>query len=202
MGQGTDEGAVFATNGTLDVGAHGQVTLGGTHATLRAANIEVAAGGSISGTGTVSGLGGGNKTVALTEIDNDGTITAEGGNLLLYGAVEGTGTLGIGNNATLTLQAAVEATQTLTFGNNSKAVLNDVRAFHGTITGFGSDDVLDLAGIQATNPSYGGGVLTLDTPFGQIFLNIAGPYSGMASRCSRTVSAAPSCRAAMATCIS
>ena len=177
VGQGTDEGALFATNGTLDVGAHGQVTLGGTHATLRAANIDVAAGGSISGAGTVSGMGGGNKTVALTDIDNDGSITAVGGNLLLYGSVEGTGTLGIGANATLTLQAAVEAGQTLAFGNNSKAVLNDARAFHGTITGFGSDDVIDLAGVQATNPSYGGGVLTLDTPFGQIFLNIAGPYS-------------------------
>ena len=177
VGQGTDEGALFATNGTLDVGAHGQVTLGGTHATLRAANIDVAAGGSISGAGTVSGMGGGNKTVALTDIDNDGSITAVGGNLLLYGSVEGTGTLGIGANATLTLQAAVEAGQTLAFGNNSKAVLNDARAFHGTITGFGSDDVIDLAGVQATNPSYGGGVLTLDTPFGQIFLNITGPYS-------------------------
>jgi T5SS/PEP-CTERM-associated repeat protein len=177
VGQGTDDGALFATNGTLDVGAHGQVTLGGTHAILRAANIDVAAGGSISGTGTVSGLGGGNKTVALTDIDNDGSITAVGGNLLLYGSVEGTGTLGVGNNATLTLQAAVEAGQTLTFANNSKAVLNDVRAFHGTITGFGSDDMLDLAGVQATNPSWGGGVLTLDTPFGQISLNITGPYS-------------------------
>jgi fibronectin-binding autotransporter adhesin len=177
VGQGTDDGALFATNGTLDVGAHGQVTLGGTHATLRAANVDVAAGGSISGAGTVSGLGGGNKTVALTDIDNDGTITAVGGNLLLYGSVEGTGTLGVGNNATLTLQAAVEAGQTLTFAHNSKAVLNDVRAFHGTITGFGSDDVLDIAGVQATNPSYGNGVLTLDTPFGQIFLNIAGQYA-------------------------
>lgn len=167
---------MFSTSGTLDVGAYGQVTLGGTDATLRAANVEVAAGGSISGAGTVSGLGGGNRTVALAEIDNDGTISAEGGNLLLYGAVDGTGTLGIGNNATLTLQAAVETTQTLSFGNNSKAVLNDVRAFQGTITGFGYDDVLDLSGIQATNPVWGEGVLTLDTPFGQIFLSIAGPY--------------------------
>jgi T5SS/PEP-CTERM-associated repeat protein len=177
VGQGTDDGALFATNGALAVGAHGQVTLGGTQATLRAANIDVAAGGSISGAGTVSGMGGGNNTVALTDIDNNGAITAEGGNLLLYGSVEGTGTLGVGNNATLTLQGAVESSQTLTFGNNSKAVLNDVRAFHGTITGFGPDDVLDIAGVQATNPSWGGGVLTLDTPFGQIFLNITGPYS-------------------------
>ncbi|HZB55936.1 MAG TPA: hypothetical protein VE527_20055, partial [Reyranella sp.] len=177
VGQGTDDGALFATNGTLAVGAHGQVTLGGTQATLRAANIDVAAGGSISGAGTVSGMGGGNNTVALTDIDNDGSVTAQGGNLLLYGAVSGSGTLGVGNDATLTLQAAVEASQTLTFGNNSKAVLNDVRAFHGTITGFGPDDVLDIAGVQATNPSWGGGVLTLDTPFGQIFLNIVGPYS-------------------------
>ena len=89
---------------------------------------------------------------------------------------QGTGTLGVGNDATLTLQAAVETSQTLTFGNNSKAVLNDVRAFHGTITGFGSTTCSISAGIQATNPSWGDGVLTLDTPFGQIFLNIAGPY--------------------------
>ena len=101
VGQGTDDGALFATNGTLAVGAHGQVTLGGTQATLRAANIDVAAGGSISGAGTVSGMGGGNNTVALTEIDNDGSIAAQGGNLLLYGAVSGSGTLGVGNDATL-----------------------------------------------------------------------------------------------------
>lgn len=180
VGQGSDNGALFATSGTLDVGAHGQVSLGGTHAVLRAANIEVEHGGAIFGTGTVSGLGGGNATVALAEINNGGTISAEGGNLLVYGSIDGTGTLGVGNNATLTLQAAVDPGQTLTFGNNAKLVLNDARAFHGTITGFGSDDVLDLSGIQATNPNYANGTLTLDTPSGQLVLIFAGPYGANA----------------------
>jgi len=118
--------------------------------------------------------------VALAEINNGGTISAEGGNLLVYGSIDGTGTLGVGNNATLTLQAAVDPGQTLTFGNNSKLVLNDARAFHGTITGFGSDDVLDLSGIQATNPNYANGTLTLDTPSGQLVLIFAGPYGANA----------------------
>ena len=201
VGQGTDEGALFATNGTLDVGTDGQVTLGGTHATLRAANIDIAQGGAISGTGMVSGLGGGNKTVALTEIDNDGSITAEGGNLLLYGGVSGSGTLSIGNDSTLTLQAIVWADQTLSFGSNSQAVLNDPRAFNGTITGFGPDDLIDLAGLQATNPSYANGVLTLDTPSGPL-PQLRRPLFRPASRCSRTALAALMCRADTATCIS
>ena len=37
----------------------------------------------------------------------------------------------------MTLQAAVGAGQTLAFGVNARAVLNDARAFAGTITGFG-----------------------------------------------------------------
>lgn len=177
VGQGSDDGALFATNGTLDVGSHGQVTLGGTHAILRAADIEVAAGGSISGAGTVSGLGGGNHTVGLTQIDNDGAINAQDGNLLLYGAVDGSGTLGIGNNATLTLQAGVEATQTLTFGNNSKLVLNDAYAFNGTITGFGPDDLIDISGLRASNPRYVEGMLILDTAAGPLEIRLIGPYS-------------------------
>lgn len=177
VGQADDDGALFATVGTLAVGANGQVTLGGSHAVLRAADIDVAAGGAISGAGTVSGLGGGDKTVALTQIDNDGAITAQGGNLLLYGAVEGSGTLAIGDNATLTLQAAVESTQTLTFGNNSKLVLNDAPAFSGTITGFGPDDLIDISGLKASNPRYVEGVLTVDTIAGPVEIRLIGPYS-------------------------
>src|SRR4029450_4291098 len=37
-------------------------------------------------------------------------------------------------------------------------------------------DALDISGIQATNPIWANGVLTLDTPFGQIFLNVSGAY--------------------------
>ena len=80
---------LFALIGTLTVGGTGQVTLGGANATVRASAIDIAAGGVVSGAGTMSGDGGGNDTVTLADIDNDGAIAAVGGNLLLYGAVIG-----------------------------------------------------------------------------------------------------------------
>ena len=105
---------------------------------MRASAFNIAQGGAISGAGTLSGLGGGNRTVTLASIDNEGSILASGGNLLLYGAVTGTGTLLIDTNSTMTLQAAVGSGQALAFGQNATAVLNDARAFAGTITGFGA----------------------------------------------------------------
>lgn len=176
VGQRTDDGALFALNGALHVGAHGQVTLGGTNATLRAADIDIAQGGTISGTGTVSGVGGGNNTVALAAIDNDGSIVANGGDLLVYGYVGGSGTLGVGTGATLTLQAAVESGQTLAFGSNARAVLNDPLAFDGTITGFDTGDVLELASTQATSVSWTPGWLTLETTAGTLQFGLAGNY--------------------------
>ena len=161
----------------MSVGTTGQVTLGGANATVRASAIDIAAGGLISGAGTISGDGGGNDTVMLADIDNEGAIAAAGGNLLLYGSVMGSGTLSVATGATLTLQAAVGAGQTLAFSPNARAVLNDARAFAGTITGFGPGDVLDIAGIDATSATWSDGVLTLGTPFGAIQLLVAGNYA-------------------------
>ena len=85
VGAGADHNALFAANGTLTVGAAGQVTLGGLDALVRAETFHIAQGGTVSGSGTLSGLGGGNKTVQLADIHNDGSIVANGGDLLLYG---------------------------------------------------------------------------------------------------------------------
>ncbi|HEX9557677.1 MAG TPA: VWD domain-containing protein, partial [Reyranella sp.] len=117
---------------------------------------------------------------ALASIDNEGSIAASGGNLLLYGGVGGTGTLSVASGATMTLQAAVGAGQRLAFSPNARAVLNDPRAFAGTISGFGSGDVLDVAGTEAASPTWSDGVLTLDTAFGAIRLNFAGAYASNA----------------------
>ena len=155
VGESADDIALFSLLGTLSVTGGGQVALGGSHATVRASAVNIAQGGAISGAGTLSGLGGGNRTVTLASIDNEGSILASGGNLLLYGAVHGTGTLLIDPNSTMTLQAAVGSGQALAFGQNATAVLNDARAFAGTITGFGSDDLLDLASTQATSATLG-----------------------------------------------
>ena len=71
---------------------------GQRHATVRASAVNIAQGGAISGAGTLSGFGGGSRTVMLASIDNQGSILASGGNLLLYGAVSGSGTLPVGTN--------------------------------------------------------------------------------------------------------
>jgi T5SS/PEP-CTERM-associated repeat protein len=177
VGETANDTALFATTGALSIGATGQLTLGGANATVRASAIEVAAGGLVSGAGTISGDGGGNDTVMLAGIDNDGAIAAAGGNLLLYGSVTGTGTLAATTGLTLTLQAAVGAGQTLAFSPNARAVLNDARAFAGTITGFGPGDVLDIAGTDATSASWSDGVLTLGTALGAIRLFVSGNYA-------------------------
>ncbi|HTB39460.1 MAG TPA: VWD domain-containing protein, partial [Reyranella sp.] len=177
VGESADDAASFAMTGALSVGATGLVTLGGANATVLASAIDVAAGGLVLGAGTISGNAGGNDTVMLTDIDNEGAIAAAGGNLLLYGSVMGSGTLSVATGATLTVQAAVGAGQTLAFNPNARAVLNDARAFSGTITGFSPGDVLDIAGIDATSASFFDGVLTLGTPLGAIRLLVAGNYA-------------------------
>jgi hypothetical protein len=177
VGASADDIALFSLLGTLSVGRSGQVALGGSHATVRASAIDIAQGGAIAGAGTLSGLGGGNRTVTLASIDNEGSILASGGNLLVYGDIHGTGTLLIDANSQMTLQAAVGSGQMLAFGHNSTAVLNDARAFAGTITGFGSDDLIELANTQATGASWANGVLTISTAFGPLLLNLAGNYT-------------------------
>ncbi|HMK01227.1 MAG TPA: hypothetical protein VK552_18070, partial [Reyranella sp.] len=107
----------------------------------------------------------------------DGSIAAAGGNLLLYGRVMGAGTLAATTGSTLTLQAAVGADQTLAFSPNARAVLDDARAFDGTITGFGAGDVLNIAGTTATSATWSNGMLTLATAFGAIQLNVSGSYA-------------------------
>ncbi|GEP58434.1 beta strand repeat-containing protein [Reyranella soli] len=177
VGAGADHDALFGVNGTLTLGAAGHLALGGTDATVRAEIFHIASGGGVSGWGTLSGLGGGSKTVQLADIHNDGSIKANGGELLLYGGVTGSGDLSMAAGSSLTLQAAVGTEQTLTFGANGHALLNDPHAFRGTIVGFNGDDVLELASTHASSATWANGVLTLDTDLGPLRLKIAGDYA-------------------------
>lgn len=177
VGAASDHQALFATQGTLTLGGAGQIALGGIDSTVRADTFHIASGGVVSGSGTLSGLGGGNKTVQLADIHNDGSITASGGELLLYGSVTGSGDLSMAAGSSLTLQAGVGNGQTLTFGANGHALLNDPHAFSGTIVGFNGDDVLELASTHASSATWANGVLTLDTDLGPLRLKIAGDYA-------------------------
>src|SRR5215831_4129992 len=183
MGQSADDFALFALMGTLAINATGEIDLSGANALVRAKTVTVASGGVISGAGTLSGLGGGNNTVTLATIDNEGSIVASGGELLIYGNVEGTGSLSVADDGTLIMQGAVAANHNVAFGSSTqvadvqdaatqaagsrgKLVLHDARAFSGTITGFRAGDVLKLAGVHGTDASWSNGVLTVDTEFG------------------------------------
>ena len=89
VGQNTGDESLLALLGTLTVSANGAVSLNDAAAAVRASIIDVASGGVISGFGTLSGDLGGNQTTTTADIENDGTIAATGGDLLLYGDIAG-----------------------------------------------------------------------------------------------------------------
>jgi hypothetical protein len=177
VGQAATDTALLAMSGTLAIGEAGQVSLGGVHDTIRAGAITIGGGDLLSGAGTISGVGGGNNTVLLTNIVNDGTLEATGGNLLVYGSVVGTGRISVEAGATITMQATVGSGQTIAFSPTAHAVLNDVGAFAGTITGFAKGNILDLASTAATAATWSPGTLAIVTSAGTIDLSIAGSYA-------------------------
>ncbi|MCB8882577.1 Hint domain-containing protein [Acidisoma cellulosilytica] len=177
IGQTPTDAGLLALLGTLTVGASGAVALGGSSATLRASAIMLDTGAALSGAGTVSGDGGGNRTVMLSDITNNGAITAAGGSLLVYGPITGIGALAAENDANLTLQAAVSAGQTLTLGDDARATLNDVLAFEGTISGFTLGDALELASTDATAAVWNADTLTITTHETSIMLNLSGSFA-------------------------
>ena len=180
VGLRSDDAALWALIGALAVNAGGQVALGGSNSTVRASAIDVNEGGQISGAGTVTGDVGGNETATRAGIDNNGIITASGGNLLINGDITGTGTLSIGAHATMTLQGSVSAGQTLSFGQDSTVVIANPDTFLGTIANFTPGDVLELGNTSATSATLSGGVLTVDPPGAPIQFNVAGNFSGLA----------------------
>ena len=177
VGQAATDTALLAMSGTLAIGETGQVSLGGARDTIRSDEITIGGGDLLSGAGTISGVGGGNNTVFLTNIVNDGTLEAIGGSLLVYGSVVGTGQILVEAGATITMQATVDAGQTIAFSPTAHAVLNDLSAFAGTITGFAKGNILDLASTAATAATWLSGTLAIVTAGGTIDLSVAGSYA-------------------------
>jgi hypothetical protein len=75
------------------------------------------------------------------------------------------------------MQATVDAGQTMDFSPTAHAVLNDVSAFAGTLTGFAKGNILDLASTTATTATWSPGTLAIVTATGTIDLSIAGSYA-------------------------
>ena len=128
-----DAGAFLAAP-TISVGSSGFVSE--VQGTITATDLMVANNGTIAGSGLLAGTSG---------IENDGSIEAQAGSgqgtLFLSGPITGTGSLGIGSNATLALSGSVAGGESVFFASNSGTlVLTDPIDFLGTITSFMSGD--------------------------------------------------------------
>jgi hypothetical protein len=151
--------------------------------------IEIGAtGGAVPGVLTVdqgaqlSGQGDANAYAAVT---NNGTITANGGDLLV-GATSGTGQLDIAAGAILTLNGATGAGQSVSFlgGQETLAIATEFDEPQGSISGFAPGDAIDMLGDPISAATYAAtgaasGILTLF--YGNLVadtLSLLGSYHG------------------------
>lgn len=149
----------------------GRLALGGDNSDVHLASsqLTVAAGGNISGTGTVD-----------SPIDNEGVIESSG--MILNGAVFGAGTLEIDPFSQLELNGPTS--QKVMFDNNAGVMQIDTPStFTGNIapSGVGDKIILSNTSISSiTGTSYSGdssgGTLTLQEAGGSIPLSFIGNY--------------------------
>src|SRR5262245_47337645 len=112
----------------------------------------------VTNAGTLEATGSGGLIVN-SDVANAGLIWAHGGNITINGAVTGSGTAMIDGTATLGFGAA--SSVDITFAANAAGMLTlkDAADFTGTISGFSSNDQIDLTNISysiasVSNASY------------------------------------------------
>jgi T5SS/PEP-CTERM-associated repeat protein len=161
IGNSTGNGAVSISgagsqlnlSGTLDVGVTlgtGELTVGAgatvtaatavlqnavvnQGGTFTAGQIEILSGAALVGSGAFGAPDG--------SIINDGTMNASDGIAVSSGSITGTGTLLVGNDATLDLAGGVDSDQSVAFSTSAGTlIVQDVHDFHGVITQFTTGD--------------------------------------------------------------
>src|SRR5271165_5460363 len=116
--------------------------------------MEIDVAGAVTGSGTLDAA-----------VDNQGTITAENGRLIITGAVSDTGALDVGPSGTLELEQGVASTQSVTFEDaTGNLVLDDLADFHATVHGFRAGDAITLQGITVGSSTYIDNTLTIYDP--------------------------------------
>ena len=150
-----DDGAQFNLLGGLTAaggvtGTAGFVALKGGTLT---GSVSLGVAGELAGDGTVDGA-----------IANSAQVYAKGGLLTVTGDVTGTGSLGIGRDATLELggNAADQRIMFVPFPNKGETlILDHPGGSFGTIYRFGIGDTIDLRGVTATSDGFNDGMLTV-----------------------------------------
>jgi hypothetical protein len=100
----------------------------------------------VTNSGTLEATGSGGLVVN-SDIANSGLIWAHGGNITINGAVTGSGHAMISGAGTLGFGAASSADVTFAEDAAGRLTLEHAADFTGTISGFSSDDQIDLANI-------------------------------------------------------
>jgi hypothetical protein len=167
-------GSLTLKNGaTLNVASHFEIdgSLRLVRGSFSTDSITVAAGGVLSGSGTV-----------LATVENDGTINAAGRTLTITQHVTGAGQATIEKSARLEFGSDVAAGQTVLFKGNSGALALDyAQGFAGTIAGFAPGNVIDLVNTKANATSYSAAKQTLTIKENNTVvatLKLSGNYAG------------------------
>jgi len=151
----TDDGLLQMSGGNL---ATGGLTVGAT--------------GAITGVGTV-----------MPAVTDNGLIKASGGDLVLAGAVTGTGTIEMAPVASVELESAISAGLTVLFGKGvaERLEMDAPLSFAGTISSWGLNDSIELAGVDAATAQITGNSLVLWlVGGGSLDYKLANPPSGLA----------------------
>jgi len=136
-----------------------------------------------SGTLGATGSGG---LVIHSDIANSGLLWANGGNITTDGNVSGTGSVLIDGVATFEMGGAFSENVTLDAGANATLKIDHAADFRGTVTGFDSNDLLDLADLAfgsntilgyVANSNNTGGTLTVSDGTNTANLGLFGQYN-------------------------
>jgi VCBS repeat-containing protein len=135
-----------------------------------------------SGTLEATGTGG---LMIKSNVDNTGTLRANGGNLTVEGAVSGNGSAEIDGTSRLEFGAASTANTAFGTGDGTLKLAQST-GFTGTIAGFGAGDAIDLADLgfggsttlaYAANQDGSGGTLSVSDGTHSTSLALLGQYA-------------------------
>jgi len=139
---------------------------------------------SIVNSGTIEATGAGGLVIAGA-VANSGTLSADGGNLTIDGAVTGAGIAAIAGSATLEFGAA--STENTSFAPGAVGILklDQSGSFTGVVSGFAPGDAIDLTDLAFgsnmalgyTDNGAGAGVVTVGNAVQVVDLALLGQYA-------------------------
>jgi len=153
----TISGAGHLGAGQMTLVNDGTIVATGLHALVIDTGANV-----VTNAGTLEATGSGGLIVN-SDVANSGLIWAHGGNVTMNGAVTGSGTAMISGSATLGFGAASSSDITFAADAAGTLALHDAADFTGTISGFSSNDHIDLSNINYSIASVSNASYSLST---------------------------------------